>query len=57
MNIRSLKELIRDLPDDLPVHVNDEEDGKYTDNVDAFFFKGNDEDQPALIIVIQEESE
>ena len=55
MNVKQLKELIAHLPDDLPVHVNDVQAGKYSDeDIDAFFYVPTlkSADENALVITV-----
>ena len=42
MNIKQLKELIKDQPDDLPVEVNIVDQGQYySDDISAFIYEDN----------------
>lgn len=55
MNIGELRSLIKDLPDELPVHVNDVDLGKFSDaRIGAFEYEGDKAagDERAFVIMV-----
>ncbi len=56
MNIKKLKELIKDLPDEMKVEVNIVSEGEYYDtDVSAFVWNDYDETKRVLVITVGDE--
>jgi len=53
LSVGELRALIKDLPDNMPVHVNDVQAGKYSEHgVDAFECEADEDDPEAAFVIM-----
>lgn len=58
MTVSELIELLKQLPQDAPVSVNDEQGGNFHEDVEGVFYRGEDKeygDRACVILVVNED--